>query len=142
VSLGIETSDHQHHWLTDQNGVLGLTYPAHQRWGGMFIMVGRPVPPGHRSSLDLSGYKSLLVDLRAGVDGQCIALAIKDRAQPDDGSEIRVQRCLRAQWSTVVLPLRTFTNVDLTHVYVVFEIVFQGASSAKMEVRNIRYSPS
>ncbi len=105
-------------------------------------MVGQPVPPGHRSSLDLSRYKSFLVDLRAGADGQCIALGIKDRTQPDDGSEIRVQRCLRTQWSTVVLPLSTFTNVDLTHVYVVFEMVFQGPLSATVQVRNIRYSPS
>jgi len=141
-SLGIDTSDHQSHWLTDQHGILLLTYPAHQQWGGMFIMVGQPVPPGHRSSLDLSRYKSFLVDLRAGADGQCIALGIKDRTQPDDGSEIRVQRCLRTQWSTVVLPLSTFTNVDLTHVYVVFEMVFQGPLSATVQVRNIRYSPS
>jgi len=141
-SLGAATSDHQGHWLTEQQGVLLLTYPAHQQWGGMFIMAGQPAPPGHRSSLDLSGYKSLLVDLRAGKDGQCVALGIKDRTQPDDGSEIRVQRCLRTQWSTVVLPLSTFTNVDLARVYVVFEVIFQGPSSATVEVRNIRYSPS
>ncbi len=141
-SLGIETSDHQHQWLTEQNGILLLTYPAHQQWGGIFIMVGQPAPPGHRSSLDLSRYKSLLVDLQAGADGQCVALGIKDRAQSDDGSEIRVQRCLRTQWSTVLLPLSMFTNVDLTHVYVVFEMVFQGPSIATVEVRNIRYSPS
>ena len=140
-SLGTATSDHQGHWLSEQHGVLLLIYPAHQQWGGMFIVVGQPAPPGHRSSLDLSRYKSLLVDLRAGTDGQCVALAIKDRAQPDDGSEIKVQRCLRTQWSTVVLSLSTFTTVDLTQVYVVFEVVFQGPSSATVEVRNIRYSP-
>jgi exo-beta-1,3-glucanase (GH17 family) len=141
-SLGVETSDHQHQWLTAQNGVLLLTYPAHQQWGGMFIMVGQPVPLGQRSSLDLSRYRSLMVDLRAGANGQCIALGIKDRTQPDDGSEIRVQRCLRTEWTTVVLPLSLFTNVDLTHVYVVFELIFQGPSSATVQVRNIRYSPS
>ncbi len=141
-SLGIETSEHQHEWLTAQNGGLLLTYPAHQQWGGMFIVVGQSEPLGHRPSLDLSRYHSLLVDLRAGADGQCIALGIKDRTQPDDGSEIRVQRCLRTEWTTVVLPLSLFTNVDLTHVYVVFELVLQGPSSATVEVRNIRYSPS
>jgi exo-beta-1,3-glucanase (GH17 family) len=141
-SLGIDTSSHQRDWLTAKNGVLLLAYPAHQQWGVMSITVGPPAPLGQRSSLDLSRYQTLVVDLRAGTEGQCVSLGIKDRAQSDDGSEITAQRCLRAQWSTVVLPLNIFRNVDLAHVYVVFELVFRGLSSATVEVRNIHYSPT
>ncbi len=141
-SLGMETSDHQRHWLTSQNGVLSLTYPANQQWGVMFISVGPPVPPGHRPSLDLSAYRSLVVDLRAAVDGQCVRIGVKDKNQPDNGSEISVQQCLTTQWSTITLPLNAFTGVDLTHLYVVFELLFQGSSNATVYMRNIRYSPS
>jgi exo-beta-1,3-glucanase (GH17 family) len=140
-SLGIDTSSHQRDWLSAKDGVLTLTYPAHQQWGVMFMTVGQPAPPGHRSSLDLSRYQTLAVDLRAGTEGQCVSLGIKDRTQADDGSEITVQQCLTTQWSRVILPLSTFTNVDLTHVYVVFEVVFHGLSSATLEVRNVHYSP-
>lgn len=138
--LGIDTSGQQRHWLTEKEGVLTLVYPANQQWGAMFITIGPPVPPGNRPSLDLSAYHSLVVDLRTIVGGQCIRIGIKDRTQPDDGSEITVQQCMTTQWSTITLPLNTFASVDLTHLYVVFEMVFRGSASATVEVRNIRYS--
>jgi len=141
-AFGMETSGHQRHWLTAHDGSLALTYPANQQWGVMFISVGPPAPPGQRPSLDLSAYRSLVVDLRAAVDGQCVRIGIKDKNQPDNGSEISVQRCLTTQWSTMTLPLNAFTGVDLAHLYVVFEVLFQGSSSATLYVRNIRYSPA
>ena len=62
--------------------------------GVMFISVGPPVPPGQRPTVDLSAYRSLVVDLRAAVDGQCMRIGVKDKNQPDNGSEISVRRCL------------------------------------------------
>jgi exo-beta-1,3-glucanase (GH17 family) len=140
--LGIDTSGQQRQWLTSNDGSLLLTYPANQQWGAMLITVGPSVPPAHRPWLNFSAYRSLVVDLRAAVDGQCVRIGIKDKNQPDDGSEISVQRCLTTQWSTVTLPLNTFANVDLSHLYVVFELLFQGTSSVTVDVRNIRYSPT
>jgi exo-beta-1,3-glucanase (GH17 family) len=140
--VGLDTSGNQRQWLTANDGSLVLTYPANQQWGGMFITVGPSVPLGRRPSLDLSAYRSLVVDLRAAVDGLCVRIGIKDNSQPDNGSEITVPRCLSAQWSTITLPLNTFTGADLTHLYVVFEVLFSGPTSATLEVRNIRYSPT
>ena len=141
--LGITTSGQQHQWLTTANdGSLVLTYPANQQWGAMFITIGPPVSSGRRPSLDLSAYRSLIVDLRAATDGQCVRIGIQDNKQPDNGSLISVQRCLSTQWSTMTFPLNTFTGVDLTHLYIVFELLFQGASSVTVDVRNIRYSPT
>ena len=139
--LGLDTSGHQHQWLTTNNGTLVLTYPANQQWGALFISVGPSVPMGHRPSIDLSAYRSLVVDLRAAVDGQCVRIGVKDKNQPDDGSETTVQQCLKAGWSTITLPLDTFAHADSSHLYIVFEVLFQGLSSATLEVRNIRYSP-
>ena len=83
----------------------------------------------------------MVVDLRAAVDGLCVRIGIKDKYQPDDGSETTVPRCLTTQWSTITLPLNMFAGADLAHLYVVFEMLFQGSSSATVDVRNIRYSP-
>ncbi|MFL5692910.1 MAG: glycosyl hydrolase family 17 protein [Ktedonobacteraceae bacterium] len=139
--LGMDSSARQRQWLTANDGSLVLTYPANQQWGVMFITAGPPAPPGHRPSLDMSAYSSLVVDLRAAFAGQCVRIGIKDNNQPDNGSEISMHQCLTTQWSTITLPLNTFTNVDLTHLYVVFELLFQGSSGATVAVRNIRYSP-
>ncbi len=138
---GVDTSGHLHQWLTNDNGTLSLIYPANQQWGGLFITVGPPVPLGQRPSLDLSAYKSLIVDLKPSVKGQCVRIGIKNNRQPDDGSEITVQRCLPSGWSTITLPLSMFSGEDLVQLYVVFEVLFSGPASATLEIRNIRYSP-
>jgi exo-beta-1,3-glucanase (GH17 family) len=163
--LGINTSDQQQKWLTNGDGILTLNYPQGQLWGTMFITAGPPVPPGNRPSVDLSAYHSLVFEIRTFDNRHCIRLGIKDRTQPDDGSEITVPTCLakpqcaqvRApfydgselsvpkcvnQWSTIALPLNTFANVDLAHLYVAFEVNFLGTASAGIQLRNIRYSPA
>jgi exo-beta-1,3-glucanase (GH17 family) len=163
--LGIDTSEKQRSWLTAADGILTLNYPEGQLWGTLFITEGPPVPPGNRPSIDLSSYHSLTFDIRALDNSHCIRLGIKDRTQPDDGSEITAATCLPKpqcaqvqtqfytsglattpkcidRWSTITLPLNTFANVDRTHLYVVFEINFLGTASASVQLRNIRYSPA
>lgn len=140
VVVGMETSERQRQWLTTNDGVMALIYPAHQQWGVMFLTVGPPAPPGKRPFLDMSAYRSLVVDLRAAVDGQCVRIGIKDNRQPDDGSETTVQRCLTTRWSTIMLPLNLFTGADLTRLYIVFELLFSGPLSMTVYTRNIRYS--
>ena len=118
-----------------------LTYPANQKWGTLFIIFGSLGPPGQRTSIDLSAYNSLVVDLRGIVSGQCVNLGITDSTQRDDGSDITKPKCMTTKWATIMLLLSTFTKVNLAHIYVVFEMDFQGQSSTTVELRNIRYSP-
>jgi len=108
----------------------------------MFITVGPAVPPGNRPSIDLSAHKSLVVNMRAEAKGECVRLGIKDRNQPDDGGESTFSECLTTQWSTLTLSLGAFIGADPSQLYVVFEVVFGGSSSATVELSNIRYSPN
>lgn len=141
--LGIDTSQHVYGWLTVKGGVFTLAYPAGQQWGTMFITVCKPVPPAQRHfSRDLSAYHTLAFDMRATAGQPCIKVGIKDWKQPDDGSEQKVDECLTTQWVTYTRPLSVFSDADLTHLYVVFEVVFAGASSLTVQVRNVRYSPT
>ena len=141
-NLGIDTSAHQRHWLTASPGMLTMAYPAGQQWGAMSVTAGKPAPPGHRPSIDLSRYRSFSVDLRAGKDGERVWLGIKDRSQPDNGGELTIEETLSTRWTTVALPLSLFANVDLRHLYVVFEVVFQGTAAETVQMRNLRYSPA
>jgi exo-beta-1,3-glucanase (GH17 family) len=146
LGLGIDTSEHQHGWLTAERGTLTLAYPPNQAGGSMFITVGQPVPPGNRPAIDLSHYRSLVLDMRlAGPSAQpgCVHLGIKDTAQPDNGNETTVQECLySSDWSTITVPLNTFAPADLTQLYVVFEVVFSGVVVGPIQLRTIRYSPN
>jgi glycosyl hydrolase family 17 len=141
LDIGLDTSGQQGAWLTNQGDSLLLTYPAQQAWGTAFITVGKPAPLGNRPSRDFSMYHSLEVEMRAKIAGQCVRLGIKDRTQPDDGNEITVRQCLTTQWTTSKLPLSIFANVDLTHLYTLFEVIFEGSASQTVELRSVRYSP-
>jgi hypothetical protein len=66
----------------------------------------------------------------------------KDWRQLDDGSEQTVNDCLTTHWVTYTQSLSVFSGADLTHLYVVFEVVSAGASSLIVQVRNVRYSPA
>jgi exo-beta-1,3-glucanase (GH17 family) len=140
-SLSVDTSEQQRQWLSEKEGVLTLIYPAKQQWGMMFITVGPPMPPGQRPSLDLRAYHSLVADMRAETNGQCVSIGIKDKNQPDNGGETTMHQCLTTSWVTVKFPLKAFVGVNLTQLYIVFEVVFQGSSSVGVQLRNIRYSP-
>jgi len=137
--LGLDTNQHQRHWATFKPGALTLAYPAGQQWGAMFITAGPPAPRGKRHSINLSHYHSLSVQLRAKTKGQRVRLGIKDRSQPDNGSEITIEETLTTHWSTVALPLSLFANVDLRHLYIVFEVVFQGSAPETIDLRDVRY---
>ena len=140
LDIGIDTSNHRFGWLTTDQGTLTLQYPDQQIWGTMFITVGKAVPPGNRPSIDLSRYRSLTADMRwAGGGDGCIHLGLKDRTQQDDGTETTVRECLTGTWSTIRIPLNAFTGADLSHLYVVFEVIF-GNQSMSIQLRNIRYS--
>ena len=129
-----------------EQGTLTLAYPPTQTWGSMSITFGQPVPPGKRPSIDLSGYGSLVLDMRLApgrsTQPGCIRLGIKDSTQPDNGSETTVQECLNSSaWSTIKVPLTKFDRADLTRLYVVFEVVFSKVIGP-IQLSNIRYSPS
>jgi hypothetical protein len=151
LTLNTDTSNHQQGWLTEHGGVLTLIYPAGQEWGAMFITKGRSVSlSDQRQSLDLSTYQSLEVDMRAATNGQCVRIGIKGTKQPDKGGETTIPWCSTTpnRWDIVKLPLEVFTRTDLTDfpadltkLYVVFEVVFQGSSNVTVQVRNIRYTP-
>ena len=137
--LGVDTDTKQRHWLTSQPGMLTLDYPAKQQWGAVVITAGRQAPRGKRSSIDLSGYNSISVELRAATDGQRVRLGITDWTQSANGSEITFEEKLTTHWSTVTLPLSLFANVDLKHTYVALELVFHGSAAETVEMRNLRY---
>jgi exo-beta-1,3-glucanase (GH17 family) len=139
--LGVDSFSHKRTGVTARLGTLQLSYPAGEQWGSVFITAGESAPAGKRGSFDARRYSSLLVDLRTAVAGQCARLGIKDKTQPDNGSEMTLRQCPGTEWSTVALPLNAFAGVDRAYLYVALEIVFQGNKGQTFYLRNLRFSP-
>ncbi len=138
--MGVDTSEGQHDWVTDQPGAMKLNYPAAQSWGAVFITVGHPVPPGQRQSRDFSRYQTLAIDLKGAQGGERLSIGIKDRDDPDDGSETKIPVTLATEWQTCRFPLTRFISANLTQLYVPAEFVFEPEASAEIVYfRNVRY---
>ena len=110
-----------------------------QDWGAVFITVGDPVTR-HRPGENLSGCHTLQVDLRGPSRMTTLHIGMKDSNMPDDGSETQVAVPVGRSWATTSIPLRRFTTLGPTRVYVVIEFVFEaGSPCQQIYFRNLRF---
>ena len=141
-NMGVDTSEQQRTWVRKWNDgeCFQLSYPKDQSWGAMFITAGQPVPPSSRhTSLDISAFQTLAIEMKAEDNGAVIDIGIKSINQPDDGTEIRVTKTLTTEWKTYEIPLNQFSGADLKKIYVAAEFVFGGHEQEIVYVRSIRY---
>ena len=87
-------------------------------------------------------YKTLSLDLRGKEGGEDIWIGLKDKYDPDDGSETKVLVSdLATDWQTFEFPLQGF-SANLRQLYVVTEFVFEpGTPPETVDFRNIQYLP-
>jgi len=140
--MGVNTSGGLTDWVTDMGGYMRMAYPSGQSWGAVFITVGPPTAPP-RPGKDLSSYQTLSLELRGEVGGEDVWIALKDKYDPDNGSETKILvPNLTTDWQTFTFPLLNFVNADLRQLYVVTLFVFEpGTPAETVYFRHIRYLP-
>ena len=140
--LAVNTSTSKHDWTSADGNALKLAYPGDPVFGSASITFGPPVDK-NRPGTDLSAFSTLLVEMR-GDPGKTVQVGIKDKTQPDGGSEVTVRVTLTADWRTYAIPLSIFSQdapkVDLRQVFDIVEFVFAGAQPITAFVRDVRYS--
>ncbi|MGZ3630480.1 MAG: hypothetical protein ACXWPS_20385 [Ktedonobacteraceae bacterium] len=136
--MGMNTSGGLTNWVTVENGEICMAYPSGQSFGSVFITMGKPKQPP-RPGKDLSNYQQLSLELRGQVGGESVSIGIKDKNQPDNGSETKVTVSgLTTDWKPFAYSLSKFKGADLHKLYVVIEFVFAG-TPATVCARNIQY---
>lgn len=126
-------------WASVEGAELCMSYPADQEWGVFYITIGTPTNPP-RPSADFSKYKKLVLELKGTQGDEQIKVAIKDKDDPDDGSEDKFQIELTNDWKTYKIALaNNFASADVTNFYVVASIQFWGAASQNICVRKIYF---
>jgi len=139
LDMGINTSGGKTNWVTNSKGIINMSYPSNQSWGAAFITVGKSASSYPRPSRDFSNYKTLEIELKGATGNENILVGLKDREASDDGSETKVRVSkLSRDWKYYSLELAQFNLVDLRHLYIVTEFVFEGDAKT-IFVRNIRY---
>lgn len=123
--LGVDTSHQRRDWLSQASDALKMAYPPGQTWGAVFLTVGDPIPPGSRPGQDLSHCTTLQVDLRTDTAGAGLSIGMKDKDQPDNGTETKIRVTPTKTWTTNTFHLTNFTGTQLSAIYVVIEFVFE-----------------
>ncbi|MEQ1894224.1 MAG: hypothetical protein ABL998_16910 [Planctomycetota bacterium] len=138
LNLFVDTDRRQQAWVTVAGDALRAAYPPNQAWGFLGAALQGDATPGRRPGRDLSSYRSLEIDFRAESTAT-VQVGIKDAGDADDGTETRKTEVLSSEWRTYTYSLSDFRTADLTKVYLLFEVVFNGPSGQVVFVRNVRY---
>lgn len=141
LELGVDSSGHQYDWVEDLKGAMKISYPPGQEWGSVYITVGRPQSRNDRQSMPLTLQSTLSMELRGELGGEVVFIGIKDRLQPDNGSETLIPVKLTSDWQTYTFDRNLFIGVDPTDVYIPIEFVFKHVGAETIYFRNVQYLP-
>ena len=115
---------------------LQVTYPGGTSWGALWLAVNRAAE--ERPSLDFSGFDTLLLEMKGDSGGEAVQVHIKDKDDPDDGSQTNVELVLTDEWQVYEIDLDRFETADLAKLTIVLGFAFFGEPQS-FSIRNARY---
>lgn len=138
--VGVDSSERMHNWFKDRGNEFVMNYPGGQTWGAVFITVGKAKGfPQERQFKNFSNLKTLIISMKGAKGGEKVDIGIKDRTDPDDGSETKKTVTLTNTYSEYRFALNEFSTADLQNLYVVTEFVFGNNSPCKVFVNSIKF---
>ena len=136
------TSDPEREWAFDYRAVervddsLRFTFSGGSPWGVLWLGVNRTAD--ERPGLDFSGFDTLLLEMKGDIGGESVLVHMKDRDDPDDGSQTNVELMLTEDWQVYEIDLDRFETADLSALSVVLGFVFFDEPQS-FSIRNARY---
>jgi hypothetical protein len=91
-----------------------------------------------RPSQDFSMYDKLVLELKGDAGGETIDVNLKDRDDPDDGTQTNIELQLTDQWKRYEINLADFKTADLKKLHVVPAFLFD-TEPQSFSVRTIRF---
>lgn len=137
--IGVTTNNNVLGWLHDSNGYMKMEYPQSQLWGAVYMTVGKVKDLPNKPVVDLSAFKLLTFELKSNGDSLTILVGMKDKEDPDDGTETKIPVIVTGEWKKYELPLTDFKTLDLKSVYMLTEFVFNGDTAQTAYFRNIEF---
>lgn len=93
-----------------------------------------------RASKDFSEYTSIELELKGKYGGENLMLSLKDKFDPDDGTESRVDMELTEDWQLYQFDLRQdFPTADLKYLHQLAGFIAVQTRELNFYVRNIRF---
>jgi hypothetical protein len=116
-----------------------VVYPGGAQWGAVFWGVLRN--SDGRPSLDFSGFDTLSLEMKGDVGGEAVLVHLKDKDDPDDGTQTNVELVLTDDWQVYEIDLDRFETAELGKLTIVLGFAFFGEPQS-FSIRNARYLKS
>ena len=140
LNLGVASFPKTTKWVASTNHQICMAYPDCLDWGSVFISFGKALmAPQKRASKDFSAFTRLRLELK-GEAGSMVAVGLKNKRDPDDGSESKYEiRFKDDNWNAYDIGLDKFQTADLHRIYIVTEFVFTGKNHINVCARKIQF---
>jgi len=95
---------------------------------------------GSRNYVNFTNYNTLKFEIKGSVsDSSGIQVGMKDRSDPDDGKETKINITGISNYFTVKsYSISSFTTLSNQYVYIPFEIVLSNNVTCDIYLRNIK----
>ena len=115
---------------------LHVHYPGGADWAVLFFQVRGSSDT--RTSQDFSMFDKLVLELKGDAGGETISVHMKDRDDPDDGTQTNIELKLTDQWKLYEIDLADFKTADLKTLSVALGFLFD-TEPQSFSVRTIRF---
>lgn len=139
LDVFVNTDRQRTDWLSVAPDGALAAYPSGQQFGFVAYVLAGDSTPGRRPQDDLSPFRIVKLQLRGAIGGESVEVGIKDNTDPDDGSEVKRAVTVTAAWQDYEFSLTGFSTADPKRLYVLFELVFSGATGRSVYFRDVRY---
>ncbi|GAB2775536.1 DUF6090 family protein [Salinimicrobium soli] len=125
--------------LEGQEDRLKFSISPNLEWAAAMLVVDS-LGQNVRASKDFREYQSIELELKGEEGNEELALALKDKYDPDDGTESRADLKLSKNWKTYRFDLRkNFPTADLKILHQLAGFVTLDPNGVTFYVRNIRF---
>jgi hypothetical protein len=104
---------------------LHLTYLGDEPWAAFWFAPRTLSQVYGRPASDFSRYDQLVLEMKGESGGELLHVNLKDRDDPDDGSQTNVEITLTDEWETYRFDLSVFDNADLEKLNVLSFLILQ-----------------
>ena len=104
---------------------LHLSYLGDEPWAAIWFAPRTLSQAYGRPALDFSRYDQLVLEMKGDSGGEVLQVNLKDKDDPDDGSQTNVEIVLTEEWETYRFDLSDFDNADLETLNVLSFLILQ-----------------
>jgi hypothetical protein len=129
-----------HDYVSYVDDVLQVTLKRGAPWAVFFLEVRDRSNSLGRPSSDFTRFDRIRLEAKGANGGERLLLNMKDKDDPDDGSQTNLEIVLSDQWETLEFDLADFETADLSKLNMVLGFLILGqADPLSFAVRTVRF---